>query len=119
MSDNLIERTNDALDGVTAGPWMAGKGGPGYSSWVDSKPDLVNISIADRIDNLADAEFIAAARQLVPDLLAEVVKLRARIEIIRCLSSAHANAFHVIGDVCREKAWLDILAVIERESTRG
>lgn len=76
MSGDVVARAIAALAGVSDGPWMAGKGGSGYSNWVDSRPDLVNISIADRIDILADAEFIAAARSLVPELVAEVEALR-------------------------------------------
>lgn len=63
---------------------------------------------------------------LVPELVSEIERLqaqnvimRARIETIKCLSSANANASHVIGDGCREKAWLDILAIIEQEWPRG
>lgn len=106
MSGDVVARARELLIGVTEGPWMAGKGGSGYSNWVDSKPDLVNISIADRIDILADAEFIAETRQLVPELVAEVEKLRGALETIRDLAST--TSFDPLSGL------LDILAVIER-----
>ncbi|MGX9669944.1 hypothetical protein [Mycobacterium sp. HM-7] len=144
MSADLTERTKAALEGVTKGPWRhctapSNDSDETHAEWlagtligqgeelhvlIAESPDpkfayIVPAVTGDGPSSSRNAEFIAGARQLVPELLAEVVKLRARIEIIRCLSSANANAFHVIGDVCREKAWLDILAVIEQESPRG
>lgn len=76
MSD-IEQRARDLLAGITPGQWMAGLGGEGFMHWVDTKPDLVNISVADHIESLADAEFIAAAPQLVADLADEVERLRA------------------------------------------
>lgn len=144
MSDNLIERTKAALDGITDGPWQhctapSNDSDETHAEWltgtligggeelhvlIAESPEpkfayIVPAVTGDGPTSSRNAEFIAEARQLVPELLDEVAKLRTRIEIIRCLSSANANAFHVIGDVCREKAWLDILAVIERELPRG
>lgn len=80
MSD-VIERANAALDGVTPGPWevvldddyvmqlrMSGDsqmGNARYYPWVP--------------DEDADWHFIAAARQLVPDMRDEITALRARV----------------------------------------
>lgn len=143
-TEGLAARAKAALEGITDGPWrhctapsndsdethaewLAGSligGGEELHVLIAESPDpkfayIVPAVTGDGPTSSRNAEFISEARQLVPDLLAEVVKLRARIEIIRCLSSANANASHVIGDVCREKAWLDILAVVEQEWPRG
>ena len=74
MSD-IVERAQAALEGVTEGGWLAAEDNCGCYS-VDAKPDLAMQMVADQIGSRADAEFIAQARQLVPDLVAEVERLR-------------------------------------------
>lgn len=84
MSD-VVERAKAALEGATPGPWEA--------TWEDA--DKWWSVTAGPIDNMvcpevttvdgrpADAEFIAQARTLVPELVAEVERLRAGIERVR------------------------------------
>lgn len=109
MSGDVVARARDLLQEVSDGPWMAGKGRPGYTHWVDSKPDLVNIPIADHIDNLADAMFIAESRSLVPELVAEVEKLRGALETIRGIATDIEDR-----SLSPYRALRDILSVIER-----
>ncbi|QDF19803.1 hypothetical protein QEH38_gp71 [Mycobacterium phage LilSpotty] len=73
MSD-LTERAKAVLEGVTRGPWRVGKRKragivltPHGCVWHPSRGE---------INNPRDAEFIAAARELVPELVAEVERLR-------------------------------------------
>ena len=112
MSD-VVQQAKAALEGVTEGPWDVVSGAWG-NVW--HFPDEGTPTVVVRLGGMSepDAEFIAAARSLVPDLVAEVEKLRGAIETIRFLAKRHANAFHVGGDYWRQRAWLDILAVIER-----
>lgn len=80
MTDDLTARVRAALEGVTRGPWDAAEAfdasfvcaGDGRVSetWIvrlDNRPG--------RVKDRADARFIAAARSLVPELLAEVERL--------------------------------------------
>lgn len=88
MSD-VVVRAKAALEGVTEGPWVVNQEG---WSCISSGPDSVfhgyfNGSCGDCGDEIhdaasvaisvEDAEFIAAARTLVPELVAEVERLRA------------------------------------------
>jgi hypothetical protein len=93
MTD-IIERATQALDGVTEGPWDD-KGTdsedwsvdyPGDCSWCfvgrkNKTPVAILIGKGYRSDRMIDANarFIAASRQLVPDLIAEVQRLRAEL----------------------------------------
>lgn len=80
MTDDLTVRAKEALEGVTKGPWKqngnngvhtptgrciatthsSGWNGPGF--------------------NKRDSEFIAASRTLVPELVAEVERLRGALD---------------------------------------
>lgn len=91
MSD-VIERAEAAMEGVTAGPWVVNRDGwacvsPGPDSVFhgyfegscgdcgDEILDSASVAIS-----IEDAEFIAAARTLVPELVAELKAARAEVE---------------------------------------
>jgi hypothetical protein len=93
MSD-VIERANAALDGVTPGPWLYRP--LHYDDWGLVKADgfvLCQARDPNAIDGTtlaehrvngtdpwrANGQFIAAARQLVPDMRDEIIALRARV----------------------------------------
>lgn len=91
MSD-IVERAKAALEGVTEGPWYSTGGvvwfvdviavpDPSDPSGQTSMPEQVQEKVCDTSEG--DAEFIAASRQLVPELVAEVERLRAEIERLR------------------------------------
>lgn len=65
---SIIDRARDALKGRTQGQWMHGRSN-GFS-WVDSKPDLCVVDVADHIECGADAELIT----LAPELAAAVAR---------------------------------------------
>lgn len=86
MSDNLLDRAKASLEGVTEGVWtvdpMRGghcgvRGGKYQLQVVYARSDWEGFGNGSR---LADAEFIAAARQLVPELIAEVERLERALE---------------------------------------
>ncbi|AVJ48287.1 hypothetical protein SEA_NUEVOMUNDO_9 [Mycobacterium phage NuevoMundo] len=70
MSD-AAERAKAALEGVTEGPWT-------WTHGMDARamvlgPDNLRV----KLEGYRDAEFIASARSLVPELIAEVERLRS------------------------------------------
>ncbi|OHT91263.1 hypothetical protein BKG70_00580 [Mycobacteroides chelonae] len=85
----LTELGKALLDGVTEGPWEpeAVQGNPGYTPFygVRSTAEWMRRVVFAQSDwegygngsSKADAEFIAASRQLVPELIAEVERLEA------------------------------------------
>lgn len=82
MNDNLIERAEKLLVGITPGPWEAvmcgscedlhANGVWSIGKEVDVLRDEVNLT-------QPDAEFIAAAPEITRDLLAEVKRLTPRV----------------------------------------
>lgn len=92
---DLIDRANAALNGVTPGPWKRRE--PYFNEDVTgivprkirgkSKPDIGNWAELATVENdytdskrFANAKFIAASRQLVPDLTAALSEAIARAE---------------------------------------
>lgn len=81
----LVDRAKTRLEGVTEGPWVISDQDDGTASvWSDG-----SIIFADEsgyrggFAALPDAEFVAAARQLVPELIAEVERLQAEIDAMK------------------------------------
>lgn len=66
---DVVSRARGALEGVTEGPWRQN----GNHSVYTPQWDCVALTYG---DNKADAMFIAAARFLIPELIAEVERLR-------------------------------------------
>jgi hypothetical protein len=91
MSD-IVERAKAALEGVTEGPWYSTGGvvwfvdviavpDPSDPSGQTPMPEQVQEKVCDTSEG--DAEFIAASRHLIPDLIAYVEYLEARLEAQR------------------------------------
>ncbi|AEJ95293.1 hypothetical protein FDI61_gp009 [Mycobacterium phage Marvin] len=116
MSD-VVERAKAALEGVTEGPWT-------WTHGMDARamvlgPDNLRV----KLEGYRDAEFIASARSLVPELIAEVERHRAqetrirelaeRAAVVRAWSEPdgptcdEANALNALGE--------DILAALDTE----
>lgn len=70
----MVERATAALDGVTPGPWVAVRASHGPVDVFSGDRDIVTFY---GTNSGNDARFIAAARQLVPDLMA-AIKAQAR-----------------------------------------
>ncbi|ASR84909.1 hypothetical protein SEA_STEVIERAY_57 [Mycobacterium phage StevieRay] len=117
MSD-VVERAKAALEGVTEGPWT-------WTHGMDARamvlgPDNLRV----KLEGYRDAEFIASARSLVPELIAEVERLRARETRIRELAerAAEVRAWsEPDGPTCDEANALnalgeDILAALAEET---
>ena len=101
---DVIEWANAALEGVTEGPWT-------WTHGMDTRalvlgPDNLHV----KLDGHADAQFIAAARTLVPELVAELEAARAeverqrgasdRVEETRCVGCLHIWAHHTDIGTC-------------------
>lgn len=82
----LVDRAKAYLEGVTGGPWETRPGATGDPTTTSASVHSGHRSILVSSDGYhygyadkADARFIAAARQLVPELIAEVERLEERI----------------------------------------
>ncbi|OBF14420.1 hypothetical protein A5720_28050 [Mycolicibacterium conceptionense] len=60
------------------------------------------------------APFVAAARTLVPELLAEVERLQGGLDSIQRVASVRAIGAHARIESGSERGFLDILAIIEQ-----
>ncbi|QZE10354.1 hypothetical protein SEA_SCOOBYDOOBYDOO_3 [Mycobacterium phage ScoobyDoobyDoo] len=97
MSD-VVERAKAALEGTTEGPWT-------WTHGMDARamvlgPDNLRV----KLEGYRDAEFIASARSLVPELIAEVERLTPRrIETAEELDAlpTHAIVVHVVTGLDR------------------
>lgn len=94
---DVVARANELLEGVTPGPWEAcddsrdeitvGAGSylknPGSYNPADVilEYDVYSDEDDEREQRWRDARFIAAARQLVPDLVATIEELRTQISV--------------------------------------
>ena len=81
MSD-VADRAEAALEGITDGPWVAEYSGEQGNCVIphDAQSTREAVCTTHLYYQAADAEFIAAARQLVPELVAELKTTRAELE---------------------------------------
>lgn len=77
MSD-VVERAKAALEGTTEGPWIAEYSSEEGNCVIphDAESTREAVATTHLYHQRADAEFIAQARTLVPELVAEVEELR-------------------------------------------
>ena len=81
MTDDLIDRARKALEGTTEGPWSVEYEDGDVYVYSDGSPGFL-VARAVPIpsgEHDANARFIAAARSLVPDLIARVEELEDAI----------------------------------------
>ena len=99
MTIEEIERLEGLVKAATEGPWLFRENGP-YSEVVTACSALCGGEddcgdceiISQGIDSgPADAAFIAAAREALPALLAEVLRLRRLEDAARSWSKLHRN----------------------------
>ena len=82
MTESLIARAQAALVGVTDGEWEHDNN-DGYSiNRVASLKGTVGEIHGDSAEAEANARFIAASRQLVPELIAQAIVDKSRIETL-------------------------------------
>lgn len=84
MSGDVVERAKALLEGVTEGPWFWNVLADGAEeliteSDITTRVLLVRANLTGPTMSMQDAGFIAGARDLVPELVAEVERLRAQI----------------------------------------
>lgn len=111
MSDDVADRAEAALEGVTDGPWVSWKQrqhfrdqGGIYRGNVVS--DATKQIIVTQTGNVANSEFIAAARSLVPELVAELKTTRAQLAAVRELHKPRwLNCINYCcsGEECRNR----------------
>ncbi|AFL47992.1 hypothetical protein AVANI_88 [Mycobacterium phage Avani] len=96
MSD-VVARAKAALEGVTDGPWVAEFSGEQGNCVIphDAQSTREAVCVTRLYHQQADAEFIASARSLVPELIAEVERLRAQETRIRelCEDPSHGPLY--------------------------
>ena len=129
MPDDIIARAEAALEGVTDGPWVAEYSGEQGNCVIphDAQSTREAVCTTHLYYQVADAEFIAAARQLVPELVAELKTTRAQLETLRAglTRVEHFARIQALSERvrtgpahstyhCEERYWLDLLALIER-----
>jgi hypothetical protein len=122
---DLIARAKAALEGVTLGPWVIPLDETDAYDVpvIDSAGRYICHSPDDGVRggfNRPDAEFVAAARTLVPALVSEIERLREGLVRIENFSRLQALSDRVrtgpaaAGYHSEERYWLDLLAIIER-----
>lgn len=84
MSDDLVKRAREAMQGVTEGPWQPGEALLGAVFNWHLPTDHPNAIICQEATE-ADADFIAAARQLVPEMAR---RIEAQDKLIAELTNA-------------------------------
>ena len=105
ISNENLQQWRALADAATPGPWSAetghGETGPNYIDSPSGVVAYVYDSYRGTLPNAeADAAFIAAAREAVPALLAEVDRLR------RELASYERHAAYVAGVVEEEGRYI-------------
>lgn len=83
MSDtqpDVVQRAREALEGVRTGPWQVVGYGNLHAGVPGEHPPL------GKIYGGPNAAFVAAARSLVPELVAEVERLRLRVRDERAVA---------------------------------
>ncbi|MGQ4733459.1 hypothetical protein ACUN3E_38095 [Streptomyces sp. Ju416(a)] len=99
--DRLAEIRNRNLDEVTSGPWLLADDENGrplvYAERVGGHGRTLAPLFLAGAATEADAQFVASARQSVPELLAEVDRLRARIAELEALKPARFQDCQVCG----------------------
>lgn len=113
MSD-VVERAKAALEGVSRGPWKLGN--RTYPDVVHSPNGCLWNPDRGEINHQADGEFVAAARSLVPELVAEVERLRD----LRPQLEAFARDCDIHGDMTPGAVRvLNVIAAAISQPTKG
>ncbi|MBQ1118346.1 hypothetical protein [Streptomyces sp. C3-3] len=104
--DRLAEIRNRKLDEVTAGPWLVAGGSDGrpvvyVETLRDGRAGARVLLAADGATE-ADVQFVASARRSVPELLAEVDRLRARVAELEAAES-RLTAVEMLAEEARDK----------------
>ncbi|WP_097964928.1 hypothetical protein [Streptomyces sp. or20] len=104
--DRLEQIQNRNLDEVTAGPWLVADGSDGrpvvyVETLRDGRAGARVLLSADGATE-ADVQFIASARQSVPELLAEVNRLQAQVAELEA-DRSRLVAVELLAEEARDK----------------
>lgn len=76
LTDEELQAIRERVEKATAGPWQIGKQSPNGLNNVGTMDGLLTAQTTDE----SNASFIAHAREDIPKLLAEIERLRGRLE---------------------------------------
>ncbi len=134
MSDDIITRAEAALEALADCVWVAEVedeiDAPVWVYHDNERPRPLFVCPDCNVRGGADprdSEFIAAARSLLPELVAELKTTRAQLETLRAglTRVEHFARIQALSERvrtgpahstyhCEERYWLDLLALIER-----
>lgn len=100
----LVDRAKASLEGVTEGPWVSWKDRESRESYSDGyvyRGNVISDStkqiVVTKSGNAANSLFIATARQLVPELIAEVERLEAEVKGLEGLVNTLAGCLESVS----------------------
>lgn len=117
LTQNELQAIKERAEKATLGPWKADKCGGGVKTehpeaqevsgyWGGSHNGVCNLNDGEYIENSNDkhdAEFIANARQDIPNLLAEVERLNAIIADLELDAKCNEDATEIVFSVLSEE----------------
>lgn len=109
-SDEMTDPTTDArelLAAITPGPWIQVGFGNIHRAPAGEHPPVA------KTWNRSNGAFVAAAPQIVTDLLAEIDRLRDGLQRVEQFARLQALSDRVRAN-SEERHWLDLLALLER-----
>lgn len=89
----LVDRAKASLEDTTPGLWQVVGYGNIQPETVGEYPPI------GKIYGKGNQQFIVASRQLIPELIAEVERLEARLRIHHTWNPAWGSPYDVMGDV--------------------
>lgn len=116
MDDETLRQIEERAAAATPGPWAHGAAEGG--SWACAGDEaIVTLDGREHGQDVADAEFIAHARQDVPALLTEVRRLRAEVADLR--EQLDAMPEHMAAAEERGAAWALSAALVAFAETEA
>lgn len=100
MTDFDVDAAQQLCDNATEGPWLA------EDSLISAGEDYVVDVFNDGLVRITDADagFIAAARTLLPDALAEIRRLRAQVQRVEARREyCSVVVYETSGRTCKKQ----------------
>ena len=109
MQDDVVKRAAEVLEGVTPGPWKQGKNNPDRVSCNGRYIANCDPTHANHPTVEANARFIAAARDLVPAMAADITALRDKLATVldRAAETHGAQAAEITALRAEVAKWKD------------
>jgi hypothetical protein len=98
--DDLIARAKAVMEGVTPGPWVVKYDSGETHLFMNGESQMCDMAYYPWVpENPCDWRFIAAARTLVPDLLAALEQAQARAEAAEAEAERLRDALRMISEI--------------------